>query len=80
MSGIQIDVQTGEVTETEYSPEELAALPKPDPNQVIKSQIRALEDQQTTRRMREAALGKDNNWLVDLNDQIAALRAQLTKE
>ena len=44
------------------------------------SQIQALEATVTDRRVREAVLGVDDNWLKNLNDQIAALRAQLTKE
>lgn len=45
-----------------------------------KQQIAALETTVTARRLREAVLGIDNGWLKNMNDQIAALRAQLTKE
>lgn len=47
-------------------------------NDLIKSQIAELESQQTKRREREALLGIDNGWLADLEDQIQALRVQLT--
>lgn len=40
--------------------------------------IKMLEAQQTTRRIREAVLGIDGGWLANLNTQIAALRAQLS--
>lgn len=50
------------------------------PNEVLLSQIQTLEATVTDRRIREAVLGVDNNWLRNLNDQIATLRAQLTKE
>lgn len=53
---------------------------EPTPNQIILSSIAALEATVTPRRSREAVLGLDNGWLKNLNDQIAALRAQLTKE
>lgn len=41
-------------------------------NQIIKQQITALEATQTPRRVREGG-----QWMIDLNMQIAALRAQL---
>lgn len=41
----------------------------------IKLQIAALEETQTLRRIREAF--SDPEWLNNLNQQIAALRAQL---
>lgn len=47
------------------------------PDDLIKQEIVALESQQTPRRMREAALGIDNGWLVGIEAQIEALRAQL---
>lgn len=50
------------------------------PNEVLLSQIQTLEANVTDRRVREAVLGIDNGWLKNLDDQIAALRAQLTKE
>lgn len=49
-------------------------------NASILEKIAVLEAKQTPRRSREAVLGVDNGWLKNLNDQIAALRAQLTKE
>ena len=42
-------------------------------NESIHSQISALEATQTPRRVREGG-----QWMIDLNNQIAALRAQLT--
>ena len=48
------------------------------PNEVLLSQIAELEAKQTPRRLREAV--KDPTWLNALEDQIAALRAQLTRE
>lgn len=56
----------------------LPSPPPPDPNQAIFEQINALEAQQDRRRIREAALGIDNGWLENLENQIAALRGQLT--
>lgn len=54
------------------------ALPDPpDPADIIKAKIVALEMMQTPRRMREAALGIDNGWLADIDAQIAMLRAQV---
>lgn len=50
----------------------------PSNNDKIKQQIAELESQQTERRIREATLGIDNGWLKNLNDQIAALRSQLS--
>lgn len=47
-------------------------------NAAIKKQIAALEGQQTPRRIREAIKGTDNGWMVGIDNQIAALRAQLT--
>lgn len=43
------------------------------PNEIIKHQISALEGTQTLRRIREGG-----QWMIDLNNQIAALRARLT--
>jgi hypothetical protein len=43
----------------------------------IKEQIFALEMTITTRRLREATLGIDSGWLLSINNQIAALRAQI---
>lgn len=48
------------------------------PNEVLLSQIAELEAKQTPRRFREAV--KDPTWINALDEQIAALRAQLTKE
>ena len=46
-------------------------------NDMLILRIGFLENQQTLRRMREAAAGSDGGWLTTLNTQIAALRAQL---
>ena len=46
-------------------------------DELIKRQIVVLEYQQTPRRIREAALGIDNGWLVGIEAQIQGLRAQL---
>jgi hypothetical protein len=43
----------------------------------IRLKILELEAQQTPRRLREAALGTDDGWLQNLNEAIAALRAQI---
>jgi hypothetical protein len=49
------------------------------PAPTIKQQIDILESTTTPRRTREAILGIDNGWLANVNTEIAALRAQLTK-
>lgn len=54
--------------------------PPPPATPTIAQQIQTLEATVTDRRVREAVLGTDNGWLKNLDDQIAALRAQLTKE
>lgn len=47
-------------------------------NAAVTAQIAALEIQQTPRRLREAALTAEGKvWLATLENQIAALRAQL---
>lgn len=51
--------------------------PEPDPNAEIDAQIVALEAKQTLRRMRNAVTSDEGKaWLVELEAQIAALRAQ----
>lgn len=47
-------------------------------NDLLKMQISLLENKQTERRMREAALGIDGGWLENLNTQIDTLRDQIT--
>jgi hypothetical protein len=47
-------------------------------NILVRQQIMSLELLQTDRRIREAALGIDNGWLQNLNNQIETLRQQLT--
>ena len=62
----------------------LAVLKAHDPsndlfNAPILVQIDILEQSVTRRRMREAALGIDGDWLKNLDAQIASLRATLKK-
>lgn len=77
-------LQSGEVSfGLEYpTPEQLAsAFPQftvLENNNNIQIQIAVLEAQQTDRRIREALAGTDGGWLVNLNNQITALRATLT--
>lgn len=48
------------------------------PAEKIKAEISALEARQTSRRIREAALSDDGRaWLQNLDEQIAAKRAEL---
>ena len=48
------------------------------PAEKIKAEIYALEAQQTSRRIREAALSEaGREWLQNLDEQIAAKRAEL---
>lgn len=47
------------------------------PKIAIQNQIAALEAQVTNRRIREAIRGQGKAWLDNIDDQIAALRAQL---
>jgi hypothetical protein len=49
------------------------------PNGPIITQIFALEETITIRRIREAVLGTDGGWLKAIDAQIAALRGQLSK-
>ena len=56
-----------------------ASAPGPSVNDILKSKILGLESQQTERRIREAINGTDGGWMKNLEDQIAALRSQLTK-
>lgn len=76
VSGFTINEDFEQVWEyREKTEEELSA----ELNASIKSQIAALEAQQTPRRLREAALGNSESldFLSNLETQIAALRAQL---
>ena len=46
--------------------------------EILKEEITSLESQQTPRRLREAALSDDGRaWLQNIEDQIAAKRAEL---
>lgn len=54
-----------------------AATDAAAPRLAILKQIANLELQQTPRRIRDAIKGVDNGWLVNLETQISALRAQL---
>jgi hypothetical protein len=57
--------------------DDVAAVP--NPNDAIRNQIAELEDTVTNRRMREALLTDTGAaWLSAVEEQIAALRAQLT--
>lgn len=56
---------------------EADALRSPSQEQSILTQILALEATVTQRRMRDALLGTDGGWLANIEQQIAALRAQL---
>lgn len=47
------------------------------PKQAIRQQITSLEASITNRRIREAIRGNGKAWLDGVDDQIAALRAQL---
>lgn len=51
----------------------------PTANQVTLAKIAELEASVTDRRIREAVLGLDSGWLKSLNDQVATLRATLTR-
>lgn len=51
--------------------------PPPTAEQVILSQIAAIEATITQRRLREATLGTDNGWLSEQDAAIAALREKL---
>lgn len=46
-------------------------------NALTLSKIAEIEASVTDRRIREAVLGIDGGWLKALNDQVAALRAQI---
>ena len=77
MALINVDVGTGNVSKHPDAPcEDPRELSK---NNMILQQISALEASVTDRRIREAVLGTDNGWLKGVNDQITALREQLTK-
>lgn len=46
----------------------------------VSKEIKALEEQQTDRRVREAALSDEGKqWLSDLDDKIKSLRAEMGK-
>ena len=46
--------------------------------EILKEEIASLESQQTPRRLREAALSEEGKaWLQNLENQIAAKRAEL---
>lgn len=84
IKSIEVNVTTGERTETLMTQqEEAAALASAAqyaidaPKIAIRQQIAALEAQVTNRRIREAIRGQGKAWLDNIDDQIAALRAQL---
>lgn len=62
--------------EAERDAEEAAALAS-KPRKIILAQIAALEATITNRRIRDAVRGPGKAWLDSIDDQIAALRAQL---
>lgn len=58
--------------------EEAEALkPQTDPKEAIKAQIASLEASITPRRLREALISGSFQFIRDVEEQIAALRAQL---
>lgn len=59
------------------SEDDSLAPPPPAPKRDIQAEIAALEAQVTNRRIREAIRGNGKVWLDEIDDQIAALRAQL---
>ena len=68
----------GYLTEDEWQAKQPVIAPVMNPADKIKAEIAALEMQQTDRRIREAALTEEGRaWLQNLEDQIAAKRAEL---
>lgn len=58
----------------------IQAAPNTSDADNIKAKIAALESQQTPRRLREAALTDEGRaWLQNLEDQIEALRVELSQ-
>lgn len=69
---ILLDVDAVPPLETLHDPvDEKAAH-----NTAIEAQILELEARVTPRRLREAVLGADREWIADIEQQIAALRAR----
>ena len=59
---------------------EIQAVPTTSAANKIRSEIVALESQQTPRRLREAALTDEGRaWMQNLEDQIEALRVELSQ-
>ena len=57
---------------------EIQAVLGPSKNETIMAEITALESLQTRRRVREASLSEEGRaWLQNLENQIAAKRAEL---
>lgn len=83
-AAIMAELSTGEGKVLDWStmPPQVVDAPQPPPAEVtdmeIKAQIQALEATVTQRRLREAILGTDGGWLAAIDQQIAALRAQLS--
>lgn len=73
--------EEGEIAIAGYELPALASLndpedPKTAANKTIDARIRALEEQVTPRRLREAVRGTGMAWLEEIDGQINALRAQ----
>jgi hypothetical protein len=63
----------GEIETVEYE------VPEPIPltvQQIKVQQIQSIESTITPRRIREATLGIDGGWLLDINNQIETIRNQ----
>jgi len=78
----EINVQTGEETNREYSAEELAEIQEGvDAQAIINAmplqKIHNLESQVTQRRIRDAIAGTDGGWLANQESLIAEQRSKL---
>ena len=75
VNGVLIDLTAEEVAQAEA---DAAQAERAAVNAARDAQILALEATVTQRRLREAALTEAGRaWLADVDEQIAALRAQL---
>ena len=75
--GIETEyVELTEAEQTTRNAEEATELVS-RAGRLLKEQIIKIENQQTPRRIREAALGIDEGWLAALEVQIVTLREQL---
>lgn len=75
----EVDVITGQVSEVQLTPEEIAAAPGNNPNDEIRAQIDALQAQFTTTMQMRVAIGDQTAiaTTTSLLQQIDALKAQL---